>query len=333
MNSTLNITLIAYDAANAVDIFGPLQVFASANAIIQRFKPDIKQAYSTHLTGIEQAEITLATQTRVLCDSSIAALPEAPIDTLLIAGGEPAANIAQQPELVSTLLPVMTKARRVASICSGALILAATGVLNGRKATTHWGRYDQFRASYPAVNLDIDQLFTQDGKYYCSAGVTAGIDLALKLVEQDFGHRVALETAREMVVFYHRPGGQNQFGALHGLKQAQSDAIKTAQQWVHKHLSTTLSVNQLADLTAMSVRHFSRRFKQETDLSPSRYIAQARLNQARLLLEETNKPINRVAAACGYQSDEIMRRLFIREFSIPPSEYRKRFHLHPQDSI
>lgn len=329
MSSAANIALLAYDGANAVDVFGPLQVFNSANTIINRFKPNVTEAYHTTLLGIHQPEIRLATQTRVLCDALITETAEITIDTLLIAGGQPAATIAKAPDLIHHLLPVINTSRRVASICSGAFILAATGELTGRKATTHWERYAEFKAGYPDIQLDIDALFTQDGKYYCSAGVTAGIDLALNLVEQDFGRRIALETAREMVVFYHRPGGQNQFGALQGLKQAHNPALQIAQHWIHQHLDKTLSVTQLADLAAMGVRHFSRRFSHETGLAPSRYIAQARLNKARLLLEETDKSINRVAAACGYQSDEIMRRLFIRELKISPTEYRKHFHIYP----
>lgn len=328
MNSTLNVAILAYDGANAVDIFGPLQVFTSANPIIQHFKPEAGVAYRTTLIGTQQTEIRLSTQTRVLCDATITELPETPIDTLLISGGQPAPIIARRPELTDRLLPVMDTSRRVASICSGTFILAATGVLAGRKATTHWERYDEFSACYPDTHLDIDALFTQDGKYYCSAGVTAGIDLALKLVEQDFGRRIALETAREMVVFYHRPGGQSQFGGLQGLKRAHNTALQNVQAWIHDHLDKTLPVTQLADIAAMSVRHFSRRFSNETGLAPSRYIAQARLNKARLLLEETDQPVNRVAAQCGYQNDEIMRRLFIRELRVSPSEYRKRFHIY-----
>lgn len=330
MSLPQNIAILAYDGANAVDIFGPLQVFNSANPIIKGFKPEIDEAYNTSILGIDQESIRLATKTKVICDALLTDRPsDLSLDTLLIAGGEPAANIANLPNLTTQLLPIMNSTRRVASVCSGAFILAATGELAQRKATTHWDRYDEFKANHPDVRLDIDALFTQDGKYYCSAGVTAGIDLALNLVEQDYGRRIALETAREMVVFYHRPGGQNQYGASQESQRAQHSGLLQAQQFVDENLDKTLSVSQLADLAAMSVRHFSRRFNHEAGVSPSRYIALSRLNKARLLLEETNSPINQIASRCGYQSDEIMRRLFTRELNVSPSEYRKRFHIIP----
>ncbi|WP_020393787.1 GlxA family transcriptional regulator [Thiolinea disciformis] len=330
----IEIALLAYDDANAVDVFGPLQVFASANELLDAQPQNIsKPRYRTRLVSLQnQLQITLATQTRVLCDTSLAELAQFSLDTLLIVGGTPATTLSQDQTLIKPLQDLLSKARRVASVCSGAFILAATGVLNGRRATTHWKRYAEFRTRFPQVQLDIDALFTHDGKYYCSAGVTAGIDLTLQLVQDDCGQPLALETARQMVAFYHRPGGQNQFSSpIKGLRELQHPALRKAQQYIHQHLDQALEVAQLADLVAMSVRNFSRQFSAATGLAPSRYIAQARLNQARWLLESSDLSIPRIAQQCGFQSSEILRRKFLQALNVAPADYRKRFSVYRED--
>jgi len=323
----IKIAVLAFDGANAVDIFGPLQVFSSASDIYKRqhngvFKYDVK------LFSLTNLQIKLHTQTRILTDGLLAELDVYQADTLIIAGGEVAPEIANHTKQMIQLREMMEPIRRVASVCSGAFILSATGLMDNRKTTTHWARYDEFSSRFPKTHLDIDALFTKDDKYYCSAGVTAGIDLALHLIEEDCGRRIALDTSREMVAFYHRPGGQNQFSGIGAIATANSDALILVQEWIEKNLNKVLRVDQLAELATMSVRNFSRKFTQETGLSPSRYIAKVRLNKARLLLEETNIPISGIAHQCGYQKSEILRRLFIRELKVSPTEYRKRFHIH-----
>lgn len=224
--------------------------------------------------------------------------------------------------------------RRVASVCSGAFILAATEVLNGRRATTHWKRYAEFRAHFPKVMLDIDALFTHDGKYYCSAGVTTGIDLSLQLVQDDCGQHIALETARQMVAFYHRPGGQNQFSSpINSQRDLQHPALRKAQHYIHQHLDQALEVAGLADLAAMSVRNFSRQFTVETGLAPSRYIAQTRLNQARWLLESSELTMSQIAQRCGFQSSAILRRKFLQALKVAPADYRKRFSVYTEELV
>lgn len=317
---SLDIALLAYDGANAVDVFAPLQAFASANELAS------EPVYRLQLIGCHELEVKLATQTRVLCDKTLNDLQQQPPHTLLIAGGNTASHYAQDATIIATLQSLLPTMPRVASICSGAFILAATGALNQRKATTHWARFAEFQCWFPEVQLDIDALFTQDGKYYCSAGVTTGLDLSLHLIQQDYGCWLALETARQMVAFYHRPGGQNQFSSLHGMAETQTPALQDTQRWLHAHLEQTIEVSQLAERSAMSVRHFNRKFTQETGLAPSRYLALARLNKARLLLETTTSSVQRIATQCGYQHAEVMRRLFVRELHVSPLEYRRRFH-------
>lgn len=324
---SIKVAVIAYDGANAVDIFGPLQVFSSANEIYKHIHPKASDIYEIKLFSLTELQIKLHTGTRILTDGLLTDLVEYQADTIMISGGEVALSLADQPEIISQLLPIINQSRRVSSVCSGAFILAATGVMENRQATTHWGRYEAFSKRFPSITLNIDALFTKDDKYYCSAGVTSGIDLSLHLIQEDYGHRIALETSREMVAFYHRPGGQNQFSSIKTTATATSDAIVLVQNWIDQNLNKVLMVNQLAELAAMSVRNFSRKFTREIGLPPSRYIAKVRFNKARLLLEENNISITRIAHLCGYQNSETFRRLFIRELNISPSEYRKRFHI------
>lgn len=330
----LEITLLAYDEANAVDVFGPLQVFASANELLEAQPNHLaKPRYRTRLISLQATpEVKLATQTQVLCDGVLADLAASIPDTLIIVGGTPAISLAQDSNLIQSLQKLLPSVRRVASVCSGAFILAATGVLNGRRATTHWQHYAEFRVRFPEVQLDIDALFTHDGKYYCSAGVTTGIDLSLQLVQDDCGQRLALETARQMVAFYHRPGGQNQFNSpITGSCELQHPALRKAQNYIHQHLDQTLEVTALADLAAMSVRNFSRQFTAETGLAPSRYIAQVRLNQARWLLETSELAIPKIAQRCGFQSSDILRRKFLQVLKVAPADYRKRFSVYTKE--
>lgn len=329
----IEIALLAYDDANAVDVFGPLQVFASANELLEVQSRPVR--YHARLISLNaKPEVTLATQTRVVCDGVLADLANSPPDTLLMVGGTPASQVAQDTNLIQPLKQLLPKVRRVASVCSGAFILAATGVLNGRRATTHWKRYAEFRERFPEVQLDIDALFTTDGKYYCSAGVTAGIDLTLQLVQDDCGQHIALETARQMVAFYHRPGGQNQFSSpVNGLRELSHPALRKAQTYIHQHLDQALEVAHLADLAAMSVRNFSRQFSVATGLAPSRYIAQARLNQARWLLESSELSLARIAQQCGFPSSDILRRKFIQVLKVAPADYRKRFSVYTEELV
>lgn len=332
----IEIALLAYDDANAVDIFGPLQVFASANELLDAQPPArSKPRYHTRLVSLQnQPQIRLATQTRVLCDANLADIANTDLDTLILVGGTPASLLSKNINLMQTLQAILPQARRVASVCSGAFLLAATGALNGRRATTHWKRYAEFRERFPEVQLEIDALFTQDGKYYCSAGVTAGIDLSLQLVQDNFGQSLALETARQMVAFYHRPGGQNQFSApVKGWRELQHPALRKAQEYIHQHLDEPLEVERLADLAAMSVRNFSRQFSTATGLAPSRYIAQARLDQARWLLESSELPLAKIAHQCGFSSNEMLRRKFMQALKVEPADYRKRFSVYTEEFV
>jgi transcriptional regulator GlxA family with amidase domain len=217
-----------------------------------------------------------------------------------------------------------TQARRVASVCTGAFLLAAAGVLDGRRATTHWKYCARLAQRFPAVRVEPDPIFLCDGPVWTSAGVTAGIDLALALVEEDLGRAVALAVARYLVVFLKRPGGQAQFSAALSL-QAADDKFGTLHDWINGHLASDLSLSVLADQAGMSERSFSRRYAEATGQTPARAIERLRVEAARRLLSESRLPVKRIAQRCGFGAEETMRRSFLRLLAVTPQDYRSRF--------
>jgi transcriptional regulator GlxA family with amidase domain len=217
----------------------------------------------------------------------------------------------------------------VASVCSGAFLLAEAGVLAGRRATTHWESCDALARRHPDVEVDPDPIFVRDGNVLTSAGVTAGMDLALALVEDDHGPERALAVARQLVMYVRRPGGQSQFSAALRAQRAERRPLRELQAWVADHLDADLSVEALARRAAMSPRNFARAFAAEAGVTPARYVEEVRVEAARRLLEGTGRPVDGIAAACGFGSAETMRRAFLRTVHVPPSEYRKRFRKEP----
>jgi len=246
------------------------------------------------------------------------------LDTLLIAGGEGVEAAAENPVLVDWVRRRAGEARRVASVCTGAFLLAAAGLLDGRRAATHWMYAAKLARRYPAVRVEPDPIFVRDGQVWTSAGVTAGIDLALALVEQDLGRAVALAVARYLVVFLKRPGGQAQFSAALAL-QASEDKFGTLHVWIGAHLADDLSLSALADQAGMSERSFSRHYAEATGQTPARAIERLRVEAARRLLSETRLPGKRIAQRCGFGSEETMRRSFVRLLGVSPQDYRERF--------
>ncbi len=247
-----------------------------------------------------------------------------PLDTLLIAGGEGAEAAAENPVLIDWVRERGTQARRVASVCTGAFLLAAAGMLDGRRAATHWMYCARLAQRFPKVRVQPDPIFVRDGPVWTSAGVTAGIDLALALVEEDLGRSVALAVARYLVVFLKRPGGQAQYTAALAL-QAAEDKFDALQHWINGHLADDLSLSVLADRAGMSERSFSRHYAVATGQTPARAIERLRAEAAQRLLLESRLPIKRIAQRCGFGSEETMRRSFLRLIDVAPQEYRSRF--------
>jgi transcriptional regulator GlxA family with amidase domain len=247
------------------------------------------------------------------------------LDTLVVAGGAAAEQASKDSSLVEWVGSMAPRVRRMASICSGAFILAAAGLLHHRRVTTHWLFSDLLATAYPSIEVDSSLLFARDGNIYSSGGITAGIDLALALVEEDLGREVALAAARIMVVFPHRPGGQSQFSAYIKLEAKNRPDISELQAWILGHPGEDLSIQVLADRMAMSPRNFARLFRDETGDTPAQFTERARADAARCKLEQTVVPVETIAEECGFGNAERMRRTFQRLFEVSPHDYRARF--------
>jgi transcriptional regulator GlxA family with amidase domain len=321
-NAVRVIDVLAYPAVQLLDVTGPIQVFASANDHVTMnggVQPYVLRVVAQGGEGVTAS-----------AGIALAAGPLPPVgetlDTLPVAGGEGAETAAEDPALVDWVRERATRARRVASVCTGAFLLAAAGVLDGRRAATHWMYCAKLAQRFPAVRVETDPIFVCDGPVWTSAGVTAGIDLALALVEEDLGRSVALAVARYLVVFLKRPGGQAQFSAALSLQTAE-DKFGALHDWINGHLGDDLSLSVLADQAGMSERSFSRRYAEETGQTPARAIELLRVEAARRQLSDSKVPVKRIAQRCGFGTEETMRRSFLRLLSTTPQDYRARFSL------
>jgi transcriptional regulator GlxA family with amidase domain len=250
---------------------------------------------------------------------------DADVDTLLVCGG-PGVEAAERDERLMRWLQVTSgNARRVAAVCTGALLLARAGLLDGRRATTHWAYCRRLADRHPQVTVEPDAIFVRDGRIWTSAGVTAGMDLALALVEEDLGPDVALEIARWLVLFARRPGGQSQFSSRLAGQRPRSDPLRSVTGWIQENLTADLRVEALAERACMSPRNFSRAFRREAAMTPAKYVEIARLEAARQALADSADGIDAVAARCGFGTAETMRRAFHRHLGIGPADYRERF--------
>lgn len=314
------IFLLAFPGVQLLDVCGPLQVFASANELaVQQRRA---QPYATRVVAAEAGLVTSSSGVALLASSirSVKGL----IDTLIVPGGRGVSAASADARLTRWTWRQAGQSRRIASVCSGAFLLAEAGLLDGRRVVTHWARCDELANRYPALRVETDPIFVRDGDIWTSAGVTAGIDLALALVEEDLGCSVALEVARELVVFLKRPGGQSQFSAMLSMQKA-GDRFGELHAWVLAHLAADLSVPTLARRLHMSERSFMRHYKAETGRTPARAVEQLRVEAAQRLLSETPWPVKRIATRCGFGSEESMRRSFIRLLQVAPQTYRERF--------
>jgi transcriptional regulator GlxA family with amidase domain len=313
------IEIVAFTDVQLLDVAGPLQVFASANEIRQASGQP--PCYAIRV---------IAKSSPVVTSSGLALLAEPlspqrrSIDTLVVAGGEGVHTASEDGRLISWLAGRASAARRVASVCTGAFVLGAAGLLDGKRVGTHWAECERLARRFPRARVEIDPIFLQDGKVWTSAGVTAGIDMSLAMVEKDIGHAAAIAVARDLVVFLKRPGGQSQFSAALSLQQSDS-RLDTLHSWIAGHLAEDLSVPALAARARMSERTFLRNYSAATGLTPARAVETMRVEAARQLLATTSLPIKRIAAKCGFGSEETMRRSVLHKVGVTPSEYRSRF--------
>jgi len=315
----MSIAIVVPRNAQSLDIAGPLDAFLEAN----RLAPD-RCNYAVRLLSTEPDRLVKAGNMSLLADGSILE-DEDDIDTLLVAGTPDYAQAYSATAVHAWLRHQAPRTRRYGSVCTGAFFLGAAGLFGGVNVTTHWQHAAELAAKFPEANVVPDQIFVQDGAVWTSAGVTAGIDLTLKLIEDDHGHDVALSVARRLVVFLKRPGGQSQFSAHLAAQVATESRIQAVQHWILDHLPLELSVARLASRAAMSLRNFTRVFQKEAGMTPADFVEMARVDAARRLLEDTDKPLQRVASSCGFANPDTMRRAFLRRIGTGPSDYRQRF--------
>lgn len=326
MTQLRTIALIGYDGAQALDLVGPFEVFSMANAFAGR------PAYQVILASPSGEEIQTNSGLRLAGTTALAALPDE-LDTVLVAGGhEYGLRALEDGPILDWLLARPGRTRRIGSVCTGALVLAASGLLDGRRATTHWGACDALRELRPAVRVEPDAIYVADPPFYTSAGVTAGIDLCLSLVEADLGPQVALDVARNMVLFMRRPGGQTQFSAGLSVQATASPRLQTLLSEVVADPTGDLSVPVLAQRAGMTERTFCRVFQKETGSTPARFVEQARLDRAKALLETSDWPLARVAERSGFGSLDGLYRAFQKRMRVTPGEYRERFGRVPLQS-
>ncbi|WP_309604465.1 GlxA family transcriptional regulator [Phenylobacterium sp.] len=308
---TRRIAFVIFPDFQLLDVAGPIAAFD----IAAHYQQD---SYRLAVLAAEAGGVRSSSGVRMAAD----ALDDGPFDTIVMSGGEGTRAYLERAGLVAWLKRAAPAARRVASVCTGAYLLAEAGLLDGKRATTHWSRTDDFTRRYPKIRLDPDRIFIRDGEVWTSAGITAGIDLALALIEDDLGSKVARATAQQLVVHQRRPGGQSQFsalldtGGLHG-------RFAELMDWVRGRLDEPLGVERLAGQAAMSPRNFARAFAAETGLTPAKAVERLRLEAARIRVETTREPIDRVAEAAGFHDPERMRRAFVRAFGQPPQALRR----------
>jgi transcriptional regulator GlxA family with amidase domain len=314
------ILIVAVPPVRALDVFGPAEVFGDANRLhggepayeVSIISAGTDRVISSHIATPLQTDRTHREH-------------RGPIDTLLVAGGVGARELQYEEEFLDWLRKHSAKSRRFGSVCTGALVLAEAGLLDGRRATTHWNWAGDLARGYPGVTVDPAPIYIRDGNCYTSAGVTAGIDLALALVEEDLGRSIALEVAQMMVVFLRRPAGQSQFSATLAAQSHEGQALGDLLAWLTDNLRRDLSVEKLARRVAMSPRNFARLFQREVGTTPAKHIENLRLEAARRQLESTKLSLEEVAGASGFASAEILRRVFARRLGVTPGQYRASF--------
>ncbi len=313
------IAIVALPGVQLLDVSGPLDVFAEANVQSDAVR------YELMVIASEPGPIRSSSGVRLMPDRVIGVDAEAELDTLLIAGCPNAVDVPADGKVVDWLRRHAPVARRFGSVCSGAFFLAEAGLLNGRRVTTHWAVAEELACRYPLLSVDEDAIQVSDGPLRTAAGVTAGLDLALTLVEEDLGHEIAMRIAGQLVMFFKRPGGQMQFSRKGEAVPAGRAALQELQRWVVANPALDHSVASLAKRMDLSPRHFARLFRSEVGITPATWVEEARVNAARRLLEFGHEAPKQVAVHCGFTDADTLRRAFSRQVGVTPAEYRKRF--------
>jgi transcriptional regulator GlxA family with amidase domain len=318
------IAILVFPEVQSLDVTGPLEVFATAHKLIEltgRKDP----GYDMRIFSPSRAPLRTSSGLQIVPHAGFERT-SARIDTLIVAGGHGSRAVSADPATLTWIAKTSKQARRTASVCTGAFLLAAAGLLDGRRATTHWSAARRLAQLYPSVQVDPEPIFLRDGDIWTSAGVTAGMDLALALVEEDLDREAALAIARQLVLFLRRPGNQSQFSATLASQEPLREPLREVRRHILENLADDLSVEELAARAHMSPRHFARSFRAETGVTPARYVESVRLEAARRALEDTSLSVAAVAHTCGFGTPETLRRVFLRSLGVGPTEYRRRFH-------
>jgi transcriptional regulator GlxA family with amidase domain len=316
MDEPRRVSIVAFSGVQPLDVIGPAEVFKTAATLVPG-------AYSVEVVARERGPVA-STSVGLVADRAFRNC-RGPLDTLIVPGGPGSRDAAGDHVTVSWVRAAAARSRRVCSVCTGAFVLAKAGLLSGHRATTHWASCDNLAERHPDVTVERDPIFVRQGNVYTSAGVTAGMDLALALVEEDLGRRTSLEVARWLVLFVKRPGGQSQFSAQLAAQTADREPLRELQEWIAGNLDADLSVAALSQRAHMSERNFARAFRRELGLTPASYVEIARVESARMALESGGTPVEIVARQAGFGTVETLRRAFHRRLGVGPAEYRARF--------
>jgi transcriptional regulator GlxA family with amidase domain len=326
------IVFVAAPGTEILDLVGPLQVFARASDMYCRENPVAQPIYSVEVVSISSGRsLTANCGLHFNADKTLREV-SGKIDTLLVAGGNAIEQNEINAEAVRWLKKISPRIRRVGSVCTGAMLLARAGLLDGRRATTHWNWCHTLIKRAPRASVESDPIFVRDENIYTSAGVTAGMDLALALVEEDHGSRLALQVARNLVLYLRRPGGQSQFSAALSLQLTDRKPLRELEAWVLDNLHKPLTVPVLAQRVAMSPRNFARVFAKEMKTTPAKFVERLRVEAARRRLEESHNSMEMIASECGFGNVNLMRNVFQRALKIPPGHYRRHFR-HAKHSL
>lgn len=317
------IGIVAFPNAQSLDITGPFEVFSFASITLQMLGICEQNIYTLTVLAETPGPVTTMSGLQIIADQAYGD-PDSEFDTLMIAGGNINGELANV-KLLDWIKAMEPRVNRLASVCTGAFLLAESGLLDGCKATTHWHYCQQLARNYPQVQLEPDHIFVRDGNIFTSGGITSGIDLALAMLEDDWGQELALYVARFLVVFLKRPGGQSQFSSYLTCEASHRPDLRELQTWIMAHTEEDLHVEMLAARMAMSPRNFARLFLAETGMTPAKFVEMARIDQARHWLETTDITVETIADKAGFKDPERMRRAFIRQLGVNPQNYRQRF--------
>ncbi|MGJ7506361.1 GlxA family transcriptional regulator [Variovorax sp. GT1P44] len=315
----MKVAIVVFDGVQALDVAGPMDVFAEANNFLSP-----EQHYRVTLVGMHAGSVRCANGLELKVETDYLQYEDQP-DLLLVAGGPKLPELRPEPSFLVWLSTKAEGARRFGSVCNGAFPLGHAGLLNGKDVTAHWHHVDRLAAQFPRARVRPDKIFVRDGSLFTCAGVTAGVDLCLALVTEDWGHELALRIAKQLIVYIRRDGGQSQYSPYLAVGPKEETIVAKVLRYVTDHISEQLSIEQLADAVAVSRRTFSRIFAKDASMTPSAFVEQVRVDFSRKLLEETDLPLKTVAFRCGFHSANHMRVIFARRLDTTPREYRQRF--------